>query len=206
MKVSRQQMAANRERLLDIASRLFRERGFEGVSVADVMQAAGLTHGGFYGHFASKEALAAEAAAHALMQTSSRWRSTLENSGMGGLERIVDAYLSPRHRDDLGIGCAIAALGPDVARQAGPVGAAFAAEVENLITVLSGFLPGDDLAQRRGRALALMAQMVGAIVLARSLGHSLLSAEILDVVRAAIARPGATPPEHSTTGSPHENQ
>jgi len=189
MKVSRQQMAANRERLLDIASRLFRERGFEGVSVADVMQAAGLTHGGFYGHFASKEALAAEAAAHALMQTASRWSATLESSGMGALERIVDAYLSPRHRDQPGAGCAIAALGPDVARQADPVRAAFAAEVENLITVLSGFLPGEDPARRRSRALALMAQLVGAIVLSRALGHSLLSDEILDVVRAAIRRP-----------------
>lgn len=189
MKVSRQQMAANRERLLDIASRLFRERGFEGVSVADVMQAAGLTHGGFYGHFASKEALAAEAAAHALMQTASRWSATLESSGMGALERIVDAYLSPRHRDQPGAGCAIAALGPDVARQADPVRAAFAAEVESLITVLSGFLPGEDPARRRSRALALMAQLVGAIVLSRALGHSLLSDEILDVVRAAIRRP-----------------
>jgi TetR/AcrR family transcriptional repressor of nem operon len=190
MKVSREQMAASRERLLDIAARLFRERGFEGVSVAEVMQQAGLTHGGFYGHFASKEALAAEAATHALAQTSSRWKATLEDSGADGLTRIVDAYLSQRHRDHPGAGCAIAALGPELARQADPVRNAFASELENLIAVLAGFLPGADPAERRKRAQALMAQLVGAIVLARALGRSVQSAEILEAVRAAIALPG----------------
>jgi TetR/AcrR family transcriptional repressor of nem operon len=187
MKVSRQQMAANRERLLEIAARLFRERGFEGVSVAEVMQQAGLTHGGFYGHFASKEALAAEAATHALAQTSSRWKATLEDSGADGLTRIVDAYLSQRHRDHPGAGCAIAALGPELARQADPVRNAFASELENLIAVLASFLPGT---KRRQRAQALLAQLVGAIVLARALGRSVQSAEILEAVRAAIALPG----------------
>jgi TetR/AcrR family transcriptional repressor of nem operon len=187
MKVSRQQMAANRERLLEIAARLFRERGFEGVSVAEVMQQAGLTHGGFYGHFASKEALAAEAATHALAQTSSRWKATLEDSGADGLTRIVDAYLSQRHRDHPGAGCAIAALGPELARQADPVRNAFASELENLIAVLASFLPGTE---RRQRAQALLAQLVGAIVLARALGRSVQSAEILEAVRAAIALPG----------------
>jgi TetR/AcrR family transcriptional repressor of nem operon len=191
MKVSRQQMAANRERLLDIASRLFRERGFDNVSVAEIMQQAGLTHGGFYGHFASKEALAAEAATHALLQTANRWRATLERSGTAGLERIVDAYLSQQHRDLPGAGCAIAALGPEVARQADPVRHAFAMELESLIGVLSDFLPGADTSARRKRALALMAQLVGAIVLARAFGHMDLSTEILDVVRAAVVLPDA---------------
>ncbi|WP_228527364.1 TetR/AcrR family transcriptional regulator [Noviherbaspirillum soli] len=186
-------MVANRERLLDIASRLFRERGFDSVSVAEIMQEAGLTHGGFYGHFSSKEALAAEAATHALLQTANRWRATLESSGTAGLERIVDAYLSQQHRDRPGIGCAIAALGPEVARQPDPVRHAFAAELESLIGVLSGFLPGADPSVRRKRALALMAQLVGAIVLARAFGRSAMSAEILDIVRAAVVLPdGAT--------------
>ena len=189
MKVSRQQMAANRERLLDIASRLFRERGFDDVSVAEIMQEAGLTHGGFYGHFSSKEALAAQAATHALLQTANRWRATLESSGTAGLERIVDAYLSQQHRDLPGVGCAIAALGPEVARQSDPVRNAFATELESLIGVLSGFLPGADASVRRKRALALMAQLVGAIVLARAFGRGDLSSEILDVVRAAVVLP-----------------
>ena len=190
MKVSREQMAINRERLLDIASRLFRERGFDGVSVAEVMQEAGLTHGGFYGHFASKEALAAEAATHALMQTANRWKATLENRGMEGLEPLLNAYLSQRHIDHPGAGCAIAALGPELSRQSEPVRAAFAAELENLIDALASFLPGADAAGRRTRALALMAQMVGAIVLARAFGRSVLAAEILEAVRAAMKAPG----------------
>lgn len=192
MKVSRQQMAANRERLLEIAARLFRERGFEGVSVGEVMQQAGMTHGGFYGHFASKEALAAEAAAHALAQTSSRWKSTLKSCGPDGLTRIVDTYLSQHHRDHPSAGCAIATLGPEVARQDGPVRNAFASELENLIAVLAGFLPSTGSAERRMRAQALMAQLVGAIVLARVLGRSVQSAEILDAVHDAISLPGRT--------------
>jgi TetR/AcrR family transcriptional repressor of nem operon len=187
MKVTREQMAVNRQRLLDIASRRFRERGFDGVSVAEVMQEAGLTHGGFYGHFASKEALAAEAATHALMQTANRWKTTLENRGMDGLERIVDAYLSQRHLDAPGTGCAIAALGPELARQPEPVRTAFAAELEHLIDALAGFLPGANAAERRSRALPLMAQMVGAIVLARAFGRGVLATEILEAVRKAIA-------------------
>lgn len=185
MKVSREQIAANRQRLLDIASRRFREHGFAGVSVADVMKEAGLTHGGFYGYFASKEALAAEAAAHALIQTANRWKTMQEDDGVPGLERIVDAYLSQRHLHSPGIGCAVAALGPELARQAAPVRSAFGVELENLINVLSGFLPGVDAHERRSRALLLMAQMVGAIVLARACG-GVLADEILHTVRNAV--------------------
>jgi TetR/AcrR family transcriptional repressor of nem operon len=204
MKVSREQMAVNRQRLLDIASRRFRERGFDGVSVAEVMQEAGLTHGGFYGHFASKEALAAEAATHALMQTATRWKATLENRGMDGLERIVNAYLSQRHVDAPGTGCAIAALGPELARQGEPVRSAFAAELENMIAALAGFMPGADAAERRSRALPLLAQMVGAIVLARAFGRSVLATEILDAVRKTIAADEEFPPSH-TPESRHEH-
>jgi TetR/AcrR family transcriptional regulator, transcriptional repressor for nem operon len=204
MKVSREQMAVNRQRLLDIASKRFRERGFDGVSVAEVMQEAGLTHGGFYGHFASKEALAAEAATHALTQTATRWKATLENRGMEGLERVVDAYLSQRHLDAPGTGCAIAALGPELARQPEPVRAAFAAELENLIDALAGFLPGADAAERRKRALPLMAQMVGAIVLARAFGRGVLATEILEAVRKAIAATGESLPSNQPE-SHHEH-
>jgi TetR/AcrR family transcriptional repressor of nem operon len=183
-------MAANRERILDIASRLFRERGFDNVSVAEVMQQAGLTHGGFYGHFPSKEALAAQASAHALALTTQRWSATLGDEGMDGLERIIHAYLSRRHRDHPGAGCAIAALGADMARQGDPVRSAFSRELEGLIEVLANSLPGSDRARRHEQALALMAQLVGAIVLSRALGSSSLSEDILDAVRKASALPG----------------
>jgi TetR/AcrR family transcriptional repressor of nem operon len=204
MKVTREQMALNRQHLLEIASRRFRERGFDGVSVAEVMQEAGLTHGGFYGHFASKEALAAEAATQALMQTVKRWNATLENRGVEGLERIVDAYLSQRHVDSPGTGCAIAALGPELARQGEPVRSAFAVELENMVDALAGFMPGADAAERRSRALPLMAQMVGAVVLARAFGRGVLATEILDAVRKAIAADGKPLPSNKPE-SRHEH-
>ena len=95
MKVSREQVAENRQRILDAAARLFRERGFENVTVAEVMSAAGLTHGGFYGHFDSKEALIDAAMAH--LTSSQRGRVTLANAG-----RYADTYLSRQHRDNVG--------------------------------------------------------------------------------------------------------
>ncbi|HEY0202450.1 MAG TPA: helix-turn-helix domain-containing protein, partial [Burkholderiaceae bacterium] len=119
MKVSRERMAENRERILDVAARLFRERGFDGIGVADLMQAAGLTHGGFYGHFASKDELAAVACAKAFEQSSERWAKRLANSETNAeaLNGFVTTYLSTRMRDDLGNSCCAPSLAVDVARQ-----------------------------------------------------------------------------------------
>jgi TetR/AcrR family transcriptional repressor of nem operon len=188
MKVSREQMAANRERILQIASSLFRERGFEGVGVAEVMQLAGLTHGGFYGHFASKETLAAEAAAYALMQTTARWSKTFEEAGRQGLQGIVDLYLSPKHRDSPGAGCPIAALGTDVFRQSAPVKDAFSKELMRQIDMLASFMPGSP-ERKRKKALTLLTQLVGAIVLARAIDRKALSDEILAAARSALEVP-----------------
>jgi TetR/AcrR family transcriptional repressor of nem operon len=108
MKVSRDQMQANRLRILESASRLFREKGFEAVSVAEVMKAAGLTHGGFYGHFESKDDLIAQAVAHIF---------TAQDDGQGDIGAYLNAYLSPQHRDGVGEGCPTAALVADIRRQ-----------------------------------------------------------------------------------------
>src|SRR5215510_5949290 len=108
MKVSREQMAENRRRILDVASRLFREKGFDAVSVAEVMNAAGLTHGGFYGHFSSKDELVAQTIAHVLAGDGRRG---------GNLRAYIDAYLSPRHRDNAADGCATAGLVADIRHQ-----------------------------------------------------------------------------------------
>src|SRR5260221_12865289 len=115
MKVSRDQAAENRSRIVDVAGRLFRARGFDGIGVADLMKAAGLTHGGFYGHFESKDDLAAEACTVALSRE--WWKEALKSSKAGGLEAIVKVYLSPQHRSDRAHGCLIAAVGSDVVRQ-----------------------------------------------------------------------------------------
>src|SRR5579885_3634104 len=105
MKVSREQVQEHRDRILAAAARLFRERGFEGVSVAQVMQAAGLTHGAFYGHFDSKDALIREAVAYE-PPAAPRKRAEPESAA-----EYADSYLSTRHRDNLGTGCPIASLG-----------------------------------------------------------------------------------------------
>src|ERR1700746_2272447 len=115
MRVTREQAAANRERIIETAGELFRSKGFSGIGVADIMKAAGLTHGGFYGHFASKDDLAAEACVRAL--SPERGKEATASSTAGGLEAILNAYLSPRHRNDRAHGCFIAAVASDVVRQ-----------------------------------------------------------------------------------------
>src|SRR5215218_2291355 len=105
MRVSREQADKNREHVIDVASRLFRQRGFEGIGVADLMKEAGLTHGGFYGHFASKDDLIAEAAARALTRALANWSSVAERAPDDPLSAIADAYLTGPHRDNPGAGC-----------------------------------------------------------------------------------------------------
>jgi len=112
MKVSKEQMAENRERILDAAAARFRERGFDGIGVADLMKDAGLTHGGFYGHFASKEDLMAQAAARALANAGAGWQALADAAPDEALGRIVRSYLSAAHRDHPERGCAIAASAP----------------------------------------------------------------------------------------------
>src|SRR5438270_11833799 len=111
MKVSREQAARTRERIIETAARRFRERGYEGIGVADLMKEAGLTHGGFYGHFASKEELIAEASARALTESLARLSDIAERAHDDPLSAMADAYLSSGHRDDPGDGCLLAALG-----------------------------------------------------------------------------------------------
>src|SRR5713226_4104580 len=111
MRVSREKAAENRERIVDNASRLFREKGFDGVGLDAIMKEAGLTHGGFYGHFGSKDDLAAEALRRALEKSAER------QSGFEDLGELVRDYLSERHCGDRANGCAVAALGGDTVRQ-----------------------------------------------------------------------------------------
>src|ERR1700694_3771773 len=113
MRVTREQAAAHRQKILDVAGTAFRERGFEGIGVADIMKRAGLTHGGFYGQFASKDDLAAETTARVLKNP--RWQEWLTGKANPSFSDAVRGYLSPRHRDDPGMGCLIAALGSDAA-------------------------------------------------------------------------------------------
>lgn len=199
MRVSKEQAALNRQRIIDTASRLFRERGIDGVGVADLMKEAGFTHGGFYNHFPSKEALAAEACGAAFEGALSGLLEALsQGKGRSGaaLSRYVEQYLTPRHRDDASGGCPMAALAVDAGRQAEEVQAAYATGLESVVSVfarqLSELEPEDTggEAASRERALRLVSEMVGALVLARAVADAQpeLSEEILRASRRPFSR------------------
>ena len=193
MKVTRQQVAKNRQRILEVAGKLFREKGFDGVSVADIMKSAGLTHGAFYGHFTSKEQLAAQACACAVAQNIDAWATLAGDKPADQIGAIVSAYATRRHRDDLGGGCVFAALGADAARQRGAVRGAFTEGIRSAVAMLSMIAPGGSNAAQREKALATLAGLVGAVTLARAADDARLSDEILNAALATFGgKPGAT--------------
>jgi TetR/AcrR family transcriptional repressor of nem operon len=180
MRVSREKAAENRERIVEIASRMFRESGFDGVGVDAIMKGAGLTHGGFYGHFGSKDDLAAEAVTRALergVETQSRYTN---------LSDLVSGYLSERHCADRTNGCAVASLGADIARQGEGVRRGLTTYVRAQLDRLAGLLRTGTQASRRKRAITTFAGMVGALTLARAVDDPTLSKEILSAARDAF--------------------
>jgi len=183
MKVSREQAERNRDRIIEVASRLFRERGFDGVGVADLMKAAGLTHGGFYGHFESKDDLAAEACARSLAHSAAKWEDIAAAAKDDAFAALVRTYLSGRHRESPGASCALAALGTDTARHGRAVKRAYARGLEALVAILARAAPGrGSSAAKRRKALAAMAEMAGAVMLARAVGDAGLAREIVAAV------------------------
>ncbi|MBK1837221.1 TetR/AcrR family transcriptional regulator [Azospirillum sp. YIM B02556] len=189
MRVSKEQAAENRRRVVEVASALFRERGFNGIGVADLMKEAGLTHGGFYGQFQSKEDLVAEACAHAMEVASERWGRSAEATGEDALPKLLESYLSPRHCDHRAAGCPIAALGVDVARQGGVARSAFTRGLRPFIEQLGRLVPGRSAEAKRKAALATLSGMVGALVLARAVDDPALSDEILEAARVSLGGP-----------------
>lgn len=179
MRVSREQAAANRAHVVEVASRLFREKGFDGASVADVMRAAGLTHGGFYGQFESKDHLAAEACERAAEGAARKWTTITEQAGGAAFEALVDSYLDPERIAVPGSGCVFAALGPEAARHGRPVRRVLGRGLEALLSILAAAVPARPAAERRRRAVAAMSEMVGAMVLARCVADRALAEEIL---------------------------
>jgi TetR/AcrR family transcriptional regulator, transcriptional repressor for nem operon len=186
MKVSREQAARNRERIVETAAQLFRERGFEGIGLADLMKETGLTHGGFYGHFSSKEDLIAEASALALTRSLAVLSKVGERAPGNPLSAVADAYLTTRHRDNPGAGCLLAALGPDVSRQGPAVRRSVTDYVRGAVDLLATIVPGKSKAARRQKALATYATLVGAMVMARAVDDRALSQEILDAGLASV--------------------
>lgn len=188
MKVTKAQAQANRARVVETAATLFRERGYDGVGVADLMAAAGLTHGGFYKNFGSKTDLIAESAACGLAQNAAL-------STGADIPEFVRSYLSREHRDARATGCTIAALSGDAARQPEAVRAAFAAGIERLLSTLNPTDTSPEAADAaRSRHIAILAQAVGAIVISRACpDDSPLADEILAVCRDSILASLNTP-------------
>jgi TetR/AcrR family transcriptional regulator, transcriptional repressor for nem operon len=182
MKVSRIQAAENRERILDVATKLFRERGIDGIGVADLMQAAGLTHGGFYGHFKSKEDLVAQACARAVTRMRQNWTNVIDQATGDPLEALAATYLTAKHRDGAGRGCPMAALGSEIARQGPAVRRAFTDELSPFLDYLSHIVQGNSSSLRRQKALAAYASLVGALIVSRAVDDPTLSNEILAAV------------------------
>jgi TetR/AcrR family transcriptional repressor of nem operon len=183
MRVSRQKAAENRERIIDAAGALFREKGFDGIGVADIMKAAQLTHGGFYGHFASKDDLVAQASQRAMARAATNWTNVTAGAPKNPYAALLEHYLSPRHRDDPGHGCAFAALSGEAARCGTPVRSAFASGLEPLIEIIAKAVPGRSKSGRRRKAVAAVAELVGALMLARAVDDPALSNEILDAAK-----------------------
>jgi TetR/AcrR family transcriptional repressor of nem operon len=178
MRVSKDQAAKNRERILEAASRLMRERGIAGVGVDALTEAAGMTHGSLYSQFGSKERLVEEAVAHAI---ASKGQEVPE---VFALSDYVSEYLSAAHRDAPGGGCPFAALGCEISRQSGGVRDRFTAGVRDTIRLLSSRMEsGLKPRQREEKALATVAALVGALVLARAVNDPKLSDDILRATR-----------------------
>ena len=199
MRVSREQFAENRQRILEIAARRFREKGLEGIGVDGIMDEAGLTHGGFYGHFASKADLAEQACAAAVGKSAEKWEALARGRPETGLAEIARSYLSKRHRDDPGGGCVFAALGGEVARRSDAVRATVTKGVQAQLGVLERLAGGRSKSVRRKQAIATMSGLVGAMVLARLVDDPALSNEILSVTEAALG--GSTHKNHVRTAT-----
>lgn len=194
-RVSREQADNHRLAIEDASARLFREQGLK-VSVSDLMAAAGLTHGGFYGHFESKDALAAVACARAFEQSAERWRKRVAGKPdrAAAMTALVEGYLSPQSRNTLGSGCPAAALAGDVAREPSdkPIHEAYVAGVKRQLAMLLSLQDSGDEEVDRGEALAQFSTLVGALVLARATRGDPLSGEFLDAARARLV-PAAQP-------------
>jgi TetR/AcrR family transcriptional repressor of nem operon len=188
MRISREKAAENRDKVLGAAAKLFRERGLEGVGVDALADAAGLTHGAVYSHFKSKDALAAEAVRLALHQSMDEWLGLTEGlAGNQAFERLLKAYVSRGHRDVPEAGCSVAAIGGAAPRSTAELREVMHQGVAQFLDILTSFSEGATAADKRSKAIARAAAMVGAVVMARAASSDRsLSDEILKTVRTEL--------------------
>ena len=187
MRYSKEHKQETHARIVKKASVRLREKGAHGIGVADLMKEAGLTHGGFYAHFDSREALVIEAFAYAMDRSTERWRKIAEQTPLDKrLATIVETYLTPVHRDDPGHGCAVPTLGAEIARESPKTRRAFAAKLEQMIDMMADQILDVPRKTARKQAMATLATMMGTLVLSRIAGSGEFSDEILGAGREAV--------------------
>lgn len=191
MRVSRIQAAENRQTVINVASRLFRERGFDGIGLKDLMKGAELTQGAFYKQFASKEDLAAQASRRALESATLRWSAATAAKPKDPLGAVIAFYLSTEHREEKMDGCPIVALGSDAARQGIDVKASFEAGIKAHLEVLGRMIAETDGEEPKGKAMAILSTMVGALTLSRVVNDPDLAQAFLDAAAQQIREAAA---------------
>jgi len=189
MRVTKEQAAKNRETILQTASKMFRERGIDGVGIAELAKSAGLTHGGLYSHFDSKDALVAEVCEHTMARSVERWTKLAEEHPDDPLAAISANYLSRAHVESAGEGCLLAALSADVSRQGPETRRALTEGVRRLLEILERHAGTGSVKGDRQWARARMAALVGAVTLARAVEDPVLSDGFLKAVSNAAGHP-----------------
>ncbi len=198
MRYAADQSEKTRSRILDIAAGEMRKRGPDNVGVADVMSRAGLTHGGFYAHFKSKDELVAAAIERMFEGARERFRGWTEGKPRPeGLRAYINSYVSAVHRDNPAGGCAIAALSSEIHRQGKKARAAYDAGIAGLLNAITTLLPDGEASEKRALAVSMLSEMTGAVAAARAVSDKKLSDEILSSARRSLrARAGLTPSQH----------
>ena len=204
MRYSKEHNHETHARIVRKASVRLREKGAHGIGVADLMKEAGLTHGGFYAHFDSREALVIEAFNYAMDRSTDRWRKMAEQTPPEKrFAAIVESYLTTIHRDDPGHGCTVPTLGPEIAREGPKARRAFAAKLDEMIEMMADQVPELPRKAARAQAIAALSTMAGALVLSRIAGSGEFSEEILDAGREAVLGRAAKAPARKPRAKPN---
>ena len=193
MRVSRAKAEENRRAVIDAAGRLFRERGFDGIGLNDLMGAAGLTQGGFYKQFESKADLIAQACQRALAEGADKWARTVDGPGEDPFAELVGRYLTYNHRDHVGEGCAFAALAPDAARQGGPVARSFEAGLRAQLEQLDRAMKASPSHGTHDDPVVVFSTMVGALLLSRVVEDEEFARHILRAAARSLLNPEDAP-------------
>jgi len=186
MRVSRTKAVENRQTVIDVASRLFREHGFDGIGLNGLMKGAGLTQGAFYKQFASKDDLAAQASRRAMASAVERFSATAAANPDDPIGAVIALFLSPEHREERMNGCPVVALGSDAARQGSDVKASFEAGIKEYLEVLGSLLGDAKGEEPSGRAMTILSTLVGAVVLSRAVNDERLSKQFLQAPVATL--------------------